>query len=201
MTTCPSGHPSIAEDYCDHCGAPMSAAAVPVPADETPEMTAAVSAPPAALEPCPSCGAPRSERDVFCESCGYDHAHGAPAAPPAERWTATIAADRAQFDRAAPSGVAFPEDRAPVALLLTADEVDLGRDEAGGDPAVSRDHVTLVRRADGSWAAVDLGSTNGTTINDDPVPIEPGVEVPLADGDCIRLGAWTAITLRRGEGG
>jgi pSer/pThr/pTyr-binding forkhead associated (FHA) protein len=112
-----------------------------------------------------------------------------------------MAADRAQFDRAAPGGVEFPEGRAPAALLLRADEVDIGRDEAGGDPAVSRDHVTLVRQADGSWAAVDRGSTNGTTINDDPIPIEPGVEVPLADGDCIRLGAWTAITLHRVQGG
>ena len=25
MPTCPKGHPSTAEDYCDECGAPMAA--------------------------------------------------------------------------------------------------------------------------------------------------------------------------------
>jgi pSer/pThr/pTyr-binding forkhead associated (FHA) protein len=42
----------------------------------------------------------------------------------------------------------------------------------------------------------DLGSTNGTTINDGADPIDADAPVPLGDGDRIHLGAWTTITLR-----
>jgi hypothetical protein len=37
---------------------------------------------------------------------------------------------------------------------------------------------------------------NGTTLNDDPTPVGTEAPVSLADGDRIRLGAWTTITLR-----
>ena len=43
----------------------------------------------------------------------------------------------------------------------------------------------------------DLGSTNGTMVNDDPTPIAPQLAIPLADGDRVRVGAWTTITVRR----
>ena len=207
MTTCPKGHESAAEDYCDSCGAPIGAVVLATPAAEPigqltevlPEMTVIVSRPPAQLEPCPSCGEPRSDRDLFCERCGYDYVTGAaPVVSPAgtAAWTAVIAADRSQYDRSAPAGLAFPETNVPVTLTLADDAVDIGRTEAGGDPAVSRSHVTLLRQTDGSYAVVDRGSTNGTTINDDPAAIEAEVPMPLNDGDCIHIGAWTTITMR-----
>ena len=46
-----------------------------------------------------------------------------------------------------------------------------------------------------TFVLVDLGSTNGTTINDDPAPIPEGQPVPVHDGDRIHLGAWTTITI------
>jgi pSer/pThr/pTyr-binding forkhead associated (FHA) protein len=58
-------------------------------------------------------------------------------------------------------------------------------------------HAVLRRQADGSYAVLDLGSTNGTLLNDDPSPLAAGVEAPLGDGDVIRLGAWTTVTVRR----
>jgi pSer/pThr/pTyr-binding forkhead associated (FHA) protein len=61
-------------------------------------------------------------------------------------------------------------------------------------------HAVLLAQADGSWAVLDPGSTNGTTINDDPIPIRTNVPIPLADGDRIHLGAWTTITLRNDSG-
>ena len=57
----------------------------------------------------------------------------------------------------------------------------------------------FLRQVDGSYAVVDLDSTNGTTVNDDPKPIDAHVPVPLAEGDRVRLGAWTTVTLRRRE--
>jgi anti-anti-sigma factor len=52
-----------------------------------------------------------------------------------------------------------------------------------GDPSVSRRHAQLLYR-DGRYYVVDLGSSNGTTVNGRPVT-QP---VPLAAGDCLQLG-------------
>jgi len=74
-------------------------------------------------------------------------------------------------------------------------DIDLGGSD--GDPAVSRLHALLVRRDDGGYSIVDKGSTNGTTLNGAEAPIAAETAVPLADGDCVNIGAWTRITLRR----
>jgi len=42
----------------------------------------------------------------------------------------------------------------------------------------------------------DAGSTNGTTLNDDPSPVSADAGVPLSHGDRIRVGAGTTITVR-----
>jgi DNA-binding CsgD family transcriptional regulator len=51
------------------------------------------------------------------------------------------------------------------------------------DRGVSRKHVKLLRGIDHSFMAVDLGSTNGTRVNDVPVEL-----VALRHGDRIGLG-------------
>jgi len=63
------------------------------------------------------------------------------------------------------------------------------------DPGVSALHALLVRRGDGGWDVVDLDSTNGTVVGDGTDPIAPNAPVPLADGDVVKVGAWTTITL------
>ncbi|WP_326307979.1 FHA domain-containing protein [Nocardia sp. CDC153] len=57
MLTCPAGHDSAADDYCDVCGLLMVAAETAMPATE-----------PAGI-PCPRCGEPQTGR--FCEGCSY----------------------------------------------------------------------------------------------------------------------------------
>jgi FHA domain len=163
-----------------------------------------------ATAPCPHCGTPRTGRDRFCEDCGFDFVDGAPAAAagagavtPAPAWTAEVTADADYFARTAPDGLSFPAAPQPQTVALAAAQLRIGRrrsseqppDIALGDPAVSRLHATLVQAADGSWAIVDEGSSNGTTINDDPEPIAPHVRVPLQAGDRVHLGAWTTIRL------
>jgi hypothetical protein len=59
------------------------------------------------------------------------------------------------------------------------------------DPAASRRHARIDRR-DGLWRIEDLGSTNGTYVNDEPVS-----ERVLADGDRITIGT-TVLEFRRG---
>jgi hypothetical protein len=219
---CPSGHVSESEDYCDQCGARIrSATGSPdagggadvavggggTSAAATGAGAAAEGAPPA--EPCPQCGAPRSGDDRFCEGCGYDFIAAAPVAVAA--WEAVTSADRDHFERNAVKGLSFPLTYSERRFPLTGEAMRIGRgrsrpsektpeiDLASSpeDPGISHMHAVLRRRSDGSYAVLDLGSTNGTLVNDDPAPIGAGVEVPLADGDRIRVGAWTTITLRR----
>lgn len=72
-STCPSGHASASDDYCDVCGLPIVAdASAPAPAAE----------PPPAAEPeptataCPNCQAANPPNALFCEACGYDFTTG-----------------------------------------------------------------------------------------------------------------------------
>lgn len=70
------------------------------------------------------------------------------------------------------------------------DELVIGRGEAAElvlpDPSVSRRHALI--RAEGQTAVLeDLGSANGTYVNDEPV----GQPRRVAEGDVIRLGAST----------
>ncbi|HET7476504.1 MAG TPA: FHA domain-containing protein [Dermatophilaceae bacterium] len=69
--TCPAGHTSTADDYCDVCGMPIEAAA-PAPA--------AAAGPPADSAPlgqaCPSCATQNAPEALFCEACGYDFTTG-----------------------------------------------------------------------------------------------------------------------------
>jgi FHA domain-containing protein len=56
------------------------------------------------------------------------------------------------------------------------------------DPATSGHHARLERRGDQFWL-VDLGSTNGTLVNDEPIQ-----ERELAHGDRVSIGQNTVIT-------
>ena len=62
------------------------------------------------------------------------------------------------------------------------------------DPAVSHLHAQLLRHEEG-WVVVDLGSANGTRLNDADEPLEAETEIPVKQGDRIHLGVWTTITV------
>jgi pSer/pThr/pTyr-binding forkhead associated (FHA) protein len=53
-------------------------------------------------------------------------------------------------------------------------------------PTVSGHHCTLVKLDDGSYAIEDLGSTNGSKVNDQL--LEPGNAVKLKNGDIFQIG-------------
>lgn len=211
---CPRGHSSATTDYCDQCGAPIaSTAAPPQPTTILPVVEEADTSPAARRAPCPACGAQRSGDDRYCEGCGHDFLAPPPPPLPAAataEWEAVASADRAQFERFAVAGVSFPNGYVERQFALEGAELRIGRsrgrpgeevaeiDLAGTpqDPGISRMHAVLERQADGTYALRDLGSTNGTTVNDDPQPVGTDSPVSLADGDRIRLGAWTTITIR-----
>src|SRR5258706_5869791 len=70
---------------------------------------------------------------------------------------------------------------APTYTVGRSPELDIPIEE----DAVSRQHARFVR-GDGSWSLEDLGSTNGSFVNDERVTLRQ-----LRDGDMIRFG--TAI--------
>ena len=95
MATCPSGHESADDDFCDVCGFAIGPVGNPaaIPAIIGPA-TGATGAPPAGAAPvgtatsmlCPQCSVPRAGQ--FCESCGYDFTQftgGGAEPPPATR--------------------------------------------------------------------------------------------------------------------
>jgi hypothetical protein len=63
------------------------------------------------------------------------------------------------------------------------------------DPAVSHLHAQFLRHEEG-WVVVDLGSANGTRLNDSEEPLEAETEIPVKQGDRIHLGVWTTITVQ-----
>ena len=223
MTTyaCPKGHESTTDDFCDECGARIggvgtgttSVPATPAPA--VPSSSPVVPAPSGGA-PCPNCGTPRAGTTRFCEDCGYDHTTGkvpelAPPVPavPATApggWTATLRADREYYDANAIDGVDFPAESAETTVALPAPQVRIGRrstskgtnpeiDLSDSDPGVSHSHALLTLSVDGVWLVSDLGSTNGTYLNDEQSPLTAGQTRALKDGDEVHVGAWTTIRL------
>jgi hypothetical protein len=175
------GHVSAAEDYCDVCGARMSGR--------------------------------------FCETCGHDSAlpepepPAKPAAAPAG-WTAVVAADREFYQhvvaRGGPDTVAFPKYFPERRIRLDKGTTLIGRHhhDQGVEPeidlgihpvdrGVSTQHAVL-RIRDSGLSVTDLGSTNGTSLNDNEEFLPNGEETPLKDGDRIHVGAWTTIRIVKG---
>ncbi len=82
--TCPDGHASTADDYCDVCGAPITGA--DAPADAQPAAAAGPPTSPGSAQPeasgptaelaCPNCSVPNLAEALFCEACGYDFTTG-----------------------------------------------------------------------------------------------------------------------------
>ena len=79
----------------------------------------------------------------------------------------------------------FEGDKDPD-LILGDRPIDLGIHPA--DRGVSTQHAVL-RISDSGLTITDLGSTNGTTLNDSEELLVNGDETPLRDGDRNRSGA------------
>jgi hypothetical protein len=212
MPTCVEGHASAADDYCDVCGAPIAtSAARPDPS------------PSAEARACPACGMPITGR--FCEACGHDSALPGPPEPAAAaprtantvapvRWAAVVNADREFYQRVlsrgGPDTVEFPQYFPERRIVLQRNTALIGRHNRGqgvepeidlgihpADRGVSTQHAVL-RVRDSGLTITDLGSTNGTSLNDSEDFLANGEETPLNDGDRIHVGAWTTITVVQG---
>jgi DNA-binding CsgD family transcriptional regulator len=76
---------------------------------------------------------------------------------------------------------------------LAGERVTVGRANDAGvrlenDPAVSRMHA-LLERLDGGWRLSDLGSRNGTLVND----MRLGDSIALRPDDEVQIGSWRLV--------
>jgi hypothetical protein len=129
-------------------------------------------------------------------------------------WTAVVSASRTYFDSVISErgpdadSVYYPAYCPERRYQLVGPQMRIGRrsvsrgispeiDLTGPptDPGISRLHAILLAQPDGSWMVTDPGSENGTLVND--AEVQTNVPMPLADGDRIYLGAWTAIEIVR----
>jgi pSer/pThr/pTyr-binding forkhead associated (FHA) protein len=205
-------------------GAQAGAAPPPVPAERCQNCGSAregrfceVCGYDSALGPPPSPVADAAAPEVSIPEVAAPEVSDVSAAPqPAQggTWSVVVRADRAWFEevlrRDGPDAATlqFPSFSTERRFALDGPQLAIGRRSRSRgiepeidlsappvDPGVSALHALLVGRADGGWDVVDLDSTNGTIVGDRPDPIPPNTPVPLADGDVVKVGAWTTITL------
>ncbi len=98
-----------------------------------------------------------------------------------------------------------PENPCPIGAPdkeyhLDLDEQTLGRQFEGKgiypeivvqDPGISRRHLKLMRDEKGNHTVLDLGSANGTELNQRPLDV--GIVSIIRPGDQLCLGMWTRI--------
>jgi hypothetical protein len=222
VTTCPNGHQSTTDDFCDTCGAPITPTA---PAAPPASAAAPPEAPTPVHKPCPNCGGQNTADALFCEACGYDFTTGqlpqavappppsAPAAAPASlvdvEWVAEIWIDPDFFAAQKAAGVC-PTGGAPTVVPLAGPEAIIGRHSASsgtavevdcsGDSAVSHRHAKLTLDHD-RWYIEDLGSTNGSFVGSPtslpPTALTAGERHELTDSERVYVGAWTRVVIRR----
>ncbi|WP_330330459.1 FHA domain-containing protein [Streptomyces sp. NBC_00536] len=68
MPTCPNGHQSVSDDWCEVCGHRMAPAAAPY----DPGFPMAGGEPTAQAELCPQCRTPREAMAPYCEECRFN---------------------------------------------------------------------------------------------------------------------------------
>ncbi len=118
MSTCPSGHDSASDDYCDVCGLPIPAggsasapsAPAEAPADDAPAEAAATA--------CPNCQATNPPNALFCEACGYDFTTGSMPRPFTPPSILDLGSPDAGTAEAKPAAAPDPAPVPPVATPL-----------------------------------------------------------------------------------
>jgi hypothetical protein len=147
--------------------------------------------------------------DLQAQTAAPETAPGMPPAPALtslepvpQRWDIIIAVDPVLNKNPDPAQ-RCPENAPERTFPLDLDENLVGRRSDRkdvhpeimiADPGISRRHLSIRRRDDGGILVIELGSTNGTSLN--AAPLEPGIPTPLKDGDQLTLGCWTRMTIR-----
>jgi hypothetical protein len=123
MPTCPNGHRSSGDDWCDECGLRIPPQGGPPAYPGTtaaPQSGTGSEAGSGGPEACPTCGTPREARALFCEECRHQFATPAPSFPvPAPAYPPIT--DRTQ---SGPSQMQRPAETLPPHAALSQDSGD-----------------------------------------------------------------------------
>jgi hypothetical protein len=138
---------------------------------------------------CPNCGAAIMTADTFCDRCGASLSH-LPGLPP------IVEGIPGSFIVAS-SGIVLPLPQGKDELIIGRSDMNTGTlpdvDTApfnGESAGVSRRHARLFTLGNKVYIE-DLGSTNLTYVNSQPVPT--GQRMSLRSGDQVRLGRLVLI--------
>jgi len=217
--TCPRGHHSATDDYCNVCGIRNPSSGVIAGVRERPGV--------ASDAVCLVCGVPRDGTDRYCVNCGYDFEMGEPFVAEAQheaeeaQLNGFAAASSAPSTPSSPSAPAAPSlvllagvntrrfddpgcppppvDLSERTFILDRHSIVIGREGSAldipihGDPYISRRHAEIVWMGS-AWGVRDLGSTNGTRVNG--VALEGSEVKLLAPDDVIELGFFSQLTVR-----
>jgi hypothetical protein len=208
--------PAAGGQQCPDCGTPRSGRFCEVDGFDFEAQT------PPARQPAPDRTANMPQPDGISQAAVTGAPIPAPAPVPAVSASTptgalrlVVSADRAYHDRMAAvddpdaESVAFPVFCPERRFALTdGQQLLIGRrsrsrgiepniDLTGPpeDVGVSHAHAVLMSTPDGAWTVVDLGSSNGTYLNDGTDPLKPNVPTPVKPGDQIHVGAWTTLTI------
>jgi len=122
--------------------------------------------------------------------------------PATQRWEILIVVDPSLY-RHPDAASACPVEPEKIFHLDT-QELLIGRkseskkiypDVSLNDPGISHRHFKLLKDKDNNIQLLDVGSSNGTMLNE--APIAAGIKKNLREGDQITLGCWTRITVQR----
>ena len=140
---------------------------------------------------CSNCGAALNSGARFCSSCGAPTTAEATQATGALTPVGGAPAAEDANSGAGPQFAVIVVNQGPnkgMAYTLTPPLVKVGRNPDQevflDDITVSRQHAEL-RWADGNWQLVDLGSLNGSRVNQEPVS-----SAILKSGDEIQIGKY-----------
>ncbi len=201
--------------FCENCGYDFITGSLPVDGGTGPAV--ASSPPPVApsvLDPDGAAAPDSSGKPAPAEAPNGADAPSSPTTDPAAdvpRLTIMIAVDREYFDQVVNDGeIDFPDPvPADQELALAGSELHIGRTSESraihpdidvakltGDQAVSSRHAVLRVANDGTYTIVDVGSTNGTFLDDvESEAILHGVPMELKAGMAVYVGAWTKLTI------
>ena len=215
--TCPNCGAGYGPDdiFCESCGYDFITGSLPTP-DEA--AAAGVVAPGVPSAPSPSMevggdGPPSAPTTAGTQPVPSDDPTAVIELP--VRLRITVSADADFFAAAVAEGeLDFPVPPPPDAVMeLSGGELHIGRTsesraihpdidiaELTGDPAVSSRHAVLRVSPDGEVSVTDVGSTNGTFL-DDPAssPVTVGEQFPVGPGVPVYVGAWTRIVIDKLE--
>jgi hypothetical protein len=199
VATCPSGHESASDDFCDVCGVLIGAAPSLVPGLAPDAASAQLTGSPAAentvaggtvaaaaprwSEDCPRCGTPRDGQ--FCESCGHDFAAGGAGPVPVPPVPPVPPGSSAQAPAAQAASAQAPFAQAPSAQAPSAQapSVQVAGAQVTVDPRLA---------APVPPAPVPPGPAPDVSV---PPGLAPGAPGPGGPGSAApaATGAWTAV--------